>query len=137
MGIDLKKIKELKTDKIITIILVGVLLLVVCTPVKDKSDSKEKDTVKDSYQSIAEYYEQRLDSILEDSYGEGTMEVMVHISEDTGSVDMYGQTDKRVVIDGVLIVADVDGQQAVSDITYAVSALFDLPAHKVAVIIKK
>lgn len=137
MGIDLKKIKDLKTDKIITIILVGVLLLVVCTPVKDKSDNKENDTVKDNYQSHAEYYEQRLDSILENSYGEGTMEVMVHISEDTGSVDMYGQTDKRVVIDGVLIVADVDGQQAVSDITYAVSALFDLPAHKVAVIIKK
>lgn len=137
MGIDLKKIKNLKTDKIITIILVGVLLLVVCMPVKDKSDNEEKDTVKDSYQSYAEYYEQRLDSILENSYGEGTMEVMVHISEDTGSVDMYGQTDKRVVIDGVLIVADVDGQQAVSDITYAVSALFDLPAHKVAVIIKK
>ena len=109
----------------------------MCTPVEDKSDNKEKDTVKDSYQSLAEYYEQRLDSILENSYGEGTIEVMVHISEDTGSVDMYGQTDKRVVIDGVLIVADIDGQQAVSDITYAVSALFDLPAHKVAVIIKK
>lgn len=137
MGIDLKKLKDLKTDKIITIILVGVLLLVVCMPVKDKSNNEEKDTVKDSYQSYAEYYEQRLDSILENSYGEGTMEVMVHISEDTGSVDMYGQTDKKVVIDGVLIVADVDGQQAVADITYAVSALFDLPAHKVAVIIKK
>lgn len=109
MGIDLKKIKDLKTDKIITIILVGVLLLVVCAPVKDKPDNEEKDAVKDSYQSIAEYYEQRLDSILENSYGEGTMEVMVHISEDAGSVDMYGQTDKKVVIDGVLIVADVDG----------------------------
>lgn len=137
MGIDLKKLKDIKTDKIVTIILIGVLLLVVCMPVKESKKNGEDDTVSDSSMSYAQYYEERLDNILENSYGEGTMEVMVHISENTESVDLYGQADKKAVIDGVLIVADVDGQQAVSDITYAVSALFNLPAHKVAVILKK
>lgn len=137
MGIDLKKLKDIKTDKIVTIILIGVLLLVVCMPVKESKKNGEDNAASDSSMSYAQYYEERLDNILEDSYGEGTMEVMVHISENTESVDLYGQADKKAVIDGVLIVADVDGQQAVSDITYAVSALFNLPAHKVAVILKK
>jgi len=34
-------------------------------------------------------------------------------------------------------VANVKNEQALSDITFAVCALFDLPAHKVAVMIKK
>ena len=39
-------------------------------------------------------------------------------------------------VDGVLIVADVHDASAVADISFAVCALFDLPAHKVAVMIK-
>ena len=39
-------------------------------------------------------------------------------------------------VDGVLIVADIDDASAVADISFAVCALFDLPAHKVAVMIK-
>ena len=139
MGIDLKKLKGLKADKFITIILIGILVLVVLAPEKNTSVGKGNVTDKTEQESsqVSEYYESKLDAILEKSYGEGTMEVMVHLSEEGNSDGLYGQSDGRVVIDGVLIVADVKNEKAVSDITYAVSALFGLPTHKVAVMIKK
>lgn len=139
MGIDFKKLKGLKADKFITIILLGILVLVVLAPTKNAAVDKTNvtdETEKESSQ-VSEYYENKLDAILEKSYGAGTMEVMVHLSEEEGSSGLYGQSGNKVVVDGVLIVADVKNEAAVSDITYAVSALFGLPTHKVAVMIKK
>ncbi|MCM1272846.1 MAG: hypothetical protein NC225_08130 [Clostridium sp.] len=139
MGIDFKKLKGLKADKFITIILMGILVLVVLSPTKNEAVDKTGvtgETEKESSQ-VSEYYENKLDAILEKSYGEGTMEVMVHLSKEEDSGGLYGTSNEKVVVDGVLIVADVKNETAVSDITYAVSALFGLPTHKVAVMIKK
>ncbi len=142
MRIELKKNDKL--TKIITAILVGVLLLIVFIPVSDNEatmDSVEytNETVEyDSYEAYSQYYEDRLTEILEDSYGQGTMNVMIRISTYNSGDATYISYDSshEVIVDGVLIVADVDSEQAVSDITFAVCALFDLPAHKVAVMIK-
>ena len=133
------KLKKEKLNKIITIILVGLLLLIIVMPMgnvdeKDKetsSDYKEEEKMVDSKSA---YYEERLKAILEKSYGPGTMEVMVHMSESEKSSGMYQESTMEV--DGILIVADVDEMAYVGDISFAVCALFDLPAHKVAVIKK-
>ncbi len=142
MGIEFKKNDKL--TKIITAILVGILLLVVFIPVNKNngmsSTTAETMNIADctDFEMYSEYYEARLTEILEDSYGEGTMNVMVRISaynnQDTTYISY--NDNNEVTVDGVLIVADVKSEQAVSDITFAVCALFDLPAHKVAVMIK-
>ncbi len=136
MEIDIKN-KE-KTGKLVTILLVGVLLLVIAIPVgKDTSKTTDNNTAKADYASYADYYEEKLKAILENSYGEGTMEVMVHLSSDKQTDSFYNSDSMTDIVDGVLVVADVHDAQAVSDISFAVCALFDLPAHKVAVLIKK
>lgn len=141
MGIELKKNDKL--TKIITAIMVGVLLLIIFIPVSndgdnDLAENQQGIVTSQSYESYADYYESRLTEILEESYGAGTMNVMVRVSEYKGEDTTYISNDenKEVTVDGVLIVADVNSEQAVSDITFAVCALFDLPAHKVAVMIK-
>lgn len=135
---ELKEKKD-KINKIITIILVGLLLLIIVVPLGDEGDSKsvtESNYYEDDEAALGHeaYYEKRLKTILEKSYGAGTMEVMVHMKESDDVTGMYGESALKV--DGILIVADVDSEEAVGDITFAVCALFDLPAHKVAVIKK-
>lgn len=140
MEIDIKN-KE-KLGKLVTVILIGILLLVIALPVKQQNGTENtggvqnSDSMVDDYSSYADYYERKLKSILEHSYGEGTMEVMVHLTEGEQAGSLYGSGTQTAVVDGVLVVADVHNEQAVSDITFAVCALFDLPAHKVAVMIK-
>lgn len=135
MEIDIKN-KE-KIGKLITIILIGILLLVISMPVKKSTDDTvtAKDETVD-YSSCADYYEKKLKTILEHSYGEGSMEIMVHVTDGEQTGSLYTSDSGQAVVDGVLVVADVDDEQAVADITFAVCALFDLPAHKVAVMIK-
>lgn len=136
MEIDIKN-KE-KTGKLVTILLVGVLVLVIAIPAGKETDrTTDNDTAKADYISYADYYEEKLKAILENSYGEGTMEVMVHLSSDKQTDSFYNSDSMTDIVDGVLVVADVTDAQAVSDISFAVCALFDLPAHKVAVLIKK
>lgn len=141
MGIELKKNDKL--TKIITAILVGVLLLIVFLPVKNNDTDTSMGYVDTTveytdYETCSQYYESRLTEILEESYGEGTMDVMIRISAYNNQNTTYisYNENNEVTVDGVLIVADVNSEQAVSDITFAVCALFDLPAHKVAVMIK-
>ncbi len=134
MEIDIKN-KE-KTGKLVTILLVGVLVLVIAIPAGKETD-RTTDNDKADYISYADYYEEKLKAILENSYGEGTMEVMVHLSGDKQTDSFYNSDSMTDIVDGVLVVADVTDAQAVSDISFAVCALFDLPAHKVAVLIKK
>jgi len=133
-------LKKEKVNKIITVILVGLLLLIIVVPFGDDTSAKEgAGTSMDDSSNIAgmegnaSYYEERLKDILEKSYGEGTMEVMVHMREDESTDGMY--EENALIVDGILIVADVS-DAAVADISFAVCALFDLPAHKVAVIKK-
>ena len=60
------------------------------------------------------------------------MKVMVSI-EKTKS-NSYISDNEEYKISGVLIVTSVSGDSAKADITYAISSLFDLPTHRVAVI---
>ena len=139
-----------KSNKLITFILIGVLLLIIVMPVKNKSiypdtsDTEVKGSSydassdyqkddSDTYGSMAAYYEDKLKGILEKSYGEGTMSVMVTMKGRDDSGDFY---EDEYQVDGVLIVAAVRSDEA-ADIAFAVCALFNLPAHKVAVLIKK
>lgn len=126
-----------KLNKIITVILVGLLLLIIVVPIGEQ-DKKEGSINfgEESVQAVtdAAYYEERLKSILEKTYGVGTMEVMVHMKKDAKDVGMY--EEEMLIVDGILIVADVDSDTDVGNISFAVCALFDLPAHKVAVIKK-
>ena len=144
-----------KSNKLITFILIGVLLLIIVMPVKNKSiypDTSDKEVKgssydassdyqkddSDTYGSMAAYYEDKLKGILEKSYGEGTMSVMVTMKGRDDSGDFYGNSsyEDEYQVDGVLIVAAVRSDEA-ADIAFAVCALFNLPAHKVAVLIKK
>lgn len=83
--------------------------------------------------SISVYYENRLKAILEKSYGQGTMEVMVNVKKDSEK-GLYGDSSEEFYVDGVLVVAKVDDIAKVADISNAVCALFNLPACKVAVL---
>lgn len=138
MGFDFKKNE--KMTKAVTVILAGALILIVLMPVKSGGESNTgvtqgEEASVDYYNQMATYYEEKLKGILEESYGEGTMEVMVRVSKN-GEDSVYGQSDEAFVVEGVLVVADVEDGNAVSDISFAICALFDLPAHKVAVMTK-
>lgn len=133
------KVKKEKLNKIITIILVGLLLLIIVVPVGDggkDADTGEKSSYEEAKVSMdgASYYEERLKLILEKSYGVGTMEVMVHMKETDGQGGIYEES--TLLVDGILIVADVKDDADIGNISFAVCSLFDLPAHKVAVIKK-
>ncbi|MDD6328261.1 MAG: hypothetical protein PUA62_07425 [Lachnospiraceae bacterium] len=136
-----EKKKKDKISMLVSIVLVGVLLLVVVMPFgKTKSDTSQTQSAEETAIQTANeaaYYEQRLKNILEHSYGSGTMDVMVHLAESFEESYLYGSKEQQAKVDGVLVVAQVKEPEAVSDITFAVCALFDLPAHKVAVMIKK
>ncbi|MBR1815738.1 MAG: hypothetical protein IJ763_03465 [Lachnospiraceae bacterium] len=141
-----------KSGNIITFILIGILLLIIAMPVKKNNvyDSSITDSTSETssysegadiaeYDNYADYYESRLKEILEKSYGEGTMEVMVSLTQikDDSYMNRYDSSyNYERSVDGVLIVADINDASAVADISFAVCALFDLPAHKVAVMIK-
>ncbi len=143
-----------KSGKLLTFILIGILLLIVVMPVKNNNNFKASNSTykpTDSadtddalsrdvgtYESYAAYYEEKLTDILEKSYGKGTMSVMVSLKRESDKTDLYdGGADKDFgCVDGVLIVADVKDAACAADISFAVCALFNLPAHKVAVLIK-
>lgn len=135
-----EKKKKDTISKLIMAVCFGVLLLVVVMPTKNKKSeytSSDNATVVNEVETNATYYEQRLKDILEHTYGVDTMEVMVHVAREQSDTFFYEESDSQIKVDGVLVVAQVKDSQAVSDITFAVCALFDLPAHKVAVMIKK
>ncbi len=144
------------SSKIITFILIGILLLIIVMPEKkDKSFSVNNDSEKaysyndseeysrdemEEYTGYVAYYEDKLKDILEKSYGKDSMEVMISLknSENTGN-SLYGDNSYSgdFCVDGVLIVADIKNSEEAANISFAVCALFNLPAHKVAVLIKK
>lgn len=139
MKIDLKKNDKL--TRLIIVVLVGFLLLLAVQPVtkvgKGVNDEDSADEIKSEIMEFSNYYEERLKNMLERSYGEGTMDVMVHVKEVDKRDSFYGGSSSNYVIDGVMVVAKVKDSNAVADINYAICALFDLPAHKVSVIVKK
>lgn len=152
----LKKFKG-KSSNIITFILIGILLLIIVIPVKNGKDYVSSDKISKDvygyentdgqneddigrYTSCAAYYEERLKSILEKSYGEGSMEVMVSLKKNENTDNSYygdNSYNNDFCVDGVLIVADINNSEDAANISFAVCSLFNLPAHKVAVLIGK
>lgn len=136
---EIKCKKKDNISKLFIVVCVGLLLLIVVFPVKKTNSEYITDQPNEdaTCETETEYYENRLKTILEDTYGIGTMDVMIHMTSKSNDNMLYGSETKQYKVDGVLVVAQVKDAQAVSDITFAVCALFDLPAHKVAVMIKK
>lgn len=124
--------KNEKWNKVILIVLCGILLLVIAMPQKTVNSSVGNTT---SVEDTTTSYEKRLRTLLEDTYGAGNVDVLIYAG--TQDRTYYGATGKETIT-GVLITIKKEAvtETTVADITLAVCALFDLPAHKVAVLVK-
>lgn len=125
--------KNEKRNKVILMVLVGVLLLILVMPAKN-TDTGTTASTSDIGQETASY-EERLRTLLSDAYGEGTVDVLIYSESGT---EGYYDTRKKEEITGVLITIcqSAVSDTTISDITLSVCALFNLPAHKVAVLVK-
>lgn len=118
------KLKKYGLDKIILIVLAGILLLLLALPQNQASNNQE--TVQEE-----EGREERLIRILEKKYGEGNIDVL--ITESGNHVTYFGEEDSGAVT-GVLVLVRTERLEAVSyDIVEIITALYDVPAHKVVV----
>ena len=125
--------KNEKWNKVILVVLCGILLLVIAMPQKAAgtatggSAASENTTIS---------YEERLRTLLADTYGADMVDVLIYAGDRTQTYYGSGGTE---TITGVLITIKKEAVTGttIADITLAVCALFDLPAHKVAVLVKK
>lgn len=125
-------------EKILIVLLIGILLMVIAIPVKDESKNNNsfigsQDTNNDMYTnwlkdynsditSYSTFIEEKLKNILSKVEGVGEVNVMVKINEDES-------------IEGVIVVAGGGGNGTVSaSITSAIEALLGIPAHKIKVL---
>ena len=125
-----KMLNKSGKEKILIVLLIGVLLLVIAIPVKsDKTSGYVSDdgTYKTSKEQISDYdvyMEQRIEKILSQVKGVGKVNVMVTV----------GNTDDTT-IEGVVIVAQGgDNGSVAADITSALEALLGIPVHKIKVL---
>ena len=124
--------KNEKWNKVILVVLCGILLLVIAMPQKAAgtatggSAASEDTTIS---------YEERLRTLLADTYGADMVDVLIYAGDRTQTYYGSGGTE---TITGVLITIKKEAVTGttIADITLAVCALFDLPAHKVAVLVK-
>ena len=155
------RLSKLKKTDYIVILLVGVLLLIVVLPVKEDKNTCSNSQKKAKAKSVSEstcddeeyekLLEKKLEGILERMDGVGEVSVMITLDKDTketsesiekttviyddedASVPYVTSTDKPTV-SGVLVVAQGGGSPQVNnDISNAVSALFDVPMHKIKI----
>lgn len=127
------KFKKNETwNKVILIVLCGIFLLVAAMPQKTQT---EKAMTEDSETGESLSYENRLRALLADTYGEDMVDVLIYAG---ASTQTYYGSSANAKITGVLITVDrrVVTDTTIADITLSVCALFDLPAHKVAVLVK-
>ena len=127
-GLVEKMLNKSGKEKILIVLLIGVLLLVIAIPVKsDKTGGyvSGSDTYKTSDEEISDVYmEQRIEKILSQVDGVGKVNVMVTLEN----------TDDTA-IGGVVIVAQGgDNGSVVSNITSALEALLGIPVHKIKVL---
>lgn len=124
--------KNEKTNKVILLVLCGLLLLVLTLP---SVSGQTEQTGTDTETADTASYETRLRELLADAYGEGMVDVMVYAQEETQT---YYGASQNAEITGVLVTVsrEVVQETTTADITMAVCALFNLPAHKVAVLVK-
>lgn len=119
--------KNEKWNKVILVVLCGILLLVIVMPQKTVQTGSSSDTTAS--------YEGRLRELLADTYGADMVDVLIYAGDHTKTYYGSGGTE---TITGVLITIKKEAVTGttIADITLAVCALFDLPAHKVAVLVK-
>lgn len=72
------KLKKYGLDKIILVVLAGILLLILAVPSGSSDGASGESSTEASY---TEELEQRLVKILEKTYGEGTIDVMITVSD--------------------------------------------------------
>jgi hypothetical protein len=116
-------LKKYGLDKILLMVLAGILLLLLALP-----ESKETATEETASQSSLE---ERVIRILEKRYGEGNIAVM--ITETEGQSTYFGEETDSTVTGVLVLVRSSNPETAAYDIVSAISALFDVPAHKVIV----
>lgn len=154
----MKLIQELmKKEKLVVILLFGLLLMIVALPVKEKKDREMPEEEKESENTFQEAdwqekMEERLTQVLEQVEGIGDTEVFLTCSgtekkvvekDETESVyekDARGNQSPYVVqeqypqVTGVLIAAKGgDNPMVVQNIREAVQALFQVEPHKIKV----
>ena len=118
--------KNEKWNKVILVVLCGILLLVIVMPQKTVQTAVGQTG---SSSDTTASYEVRLRELLADTY------VLIYAGDRTQTYYGSGGTE---TITGVLITIKKEAVTGttIADITLAVCALFDLPAHKVAVLVK-
>ena len=128
--------KNEKWNKVILVVLCGILLLVIVMPQKPilapiQTAVGQTGSSSDTTAS----YEVRLRELLADTYGADMVDVLIYAGDRTQTYYGSGGTE---TITGVLITIKKEAVTGttIADITLAVCALFDLPAHKVAVLVK-
>lgn len=154
----MKLIQELmKKEKLVVILLFGLLLMIAALPVKEKKDREMPEEEKESENTFQEAdwqekMEERLTQVLEQVEGIGDTEVFLTCSgtekkvvekDETESVyekDARGNQSPYVVqeqypqVTGVLIAAKGgDNPMVVQNIREAVQALFQVEPHKIKV----
>lgn len=154
----MKLIQELmKKEKLVVILLFGLLLMIAALPVKEKKDQEMPEEEKESENTFQEAdwqekMEERLTQVLEQVEGIGDTEVFLTCSgtekkvvekDETESVyekDARGNQSPYVVqeqypqVTGVLIAAKGgDNPMVVQNIREAVQALFQVEPHKIKV----
>ena len=125
------RLSKLKKTDYIVILLVGVLLLIVVLPVKEDKNTCSNSQKKAKAKSVSEstcddeeyekLLENKLEGILERMDGVGEVSVMITLSDDGTRI-----VDKDTKEGG-------GSPQVNNDISNAVSALFDVPMHKIKI----
>lgn len=100
------RIKNVKKDQIVILLLIGILLLVISVPVKKKGAEKSIDSYRSSQNSGAgepasgneyvSYLEQHLENTLSQMEGAGSVEVMITLSSSKEKVvekDREGESE--------------------------------------------
>ena len=109
--------------------------MVVALPVQ----TGQREDVQTSKQDQERYqpdYEERLETLLEATYGKDSVDVLIYTKP--VQEGMFQTAEETEEITGVLITvrAEVLQERTKADIVQAVCALFDLPSHKVAILVK-
>jgi hypothetical protein len=134
------KLKKIKADKLLMVLLVGILLLVICIPVKSggsssttgsgysdgvlsgAADTEASVLSEESNMVSADSLETQLEELLQKIDGVGQVKVMITANSE------YNQ------IEGVVVVAEgADLPQVRQEIIETAQALFPIAAYKVKV----
>lgn len=131
----LEKIKRMKKQDWIAVILIGLLFLIVALPSTDAKENAgaygglqgEEETL-----SYRKELEKDLCQILSEMTGVGKVNVMITLKEENNT---YFSANRACEVEGVVIVAE-GGDNAVvaNEILEVVMSLFPVDAHKITIV---